>query len=66
MLRSDQYKYILYDAGENREQLIDLEKEPWEMKNFATNPAYREIIEEYRECFQSHRDMATNRALRWT
>ena len=54
MLRSERYKYVLYDDGEDREQLIDLEKEPGEMKNFAKEPAYQNILQEHREYFQSH------------
>ena len=58
MLRSERYKYVLYDAGENQEQLIDLKEEPGEMNNLATNPAYQNILKEHRECFQAHQNVA--------
>jgi len=62
MLRSERYKYVLYDVGKNREQLIDLENDPGEMKNLATNPTYQDILREHRECFQyHHQNMITNR-----
>ncbi len=52
-LRSERYKYILYDSGENREQLVDLEKDPGEMNNWATDSAYQDILKEHRGYFQS-------------
>ncbi|WP_113663219.1 sulfatase family protein [Pedobacter nanyangensis] len=33
-------KYIVYNQGEIREQLFDLSKDPWEMKNLAFDKAY--------------------------
>lgn len=66
MIRSERYKYLLYDAGKNREQLIDIEVDPGEMKNLATDAAYQEILKEHRDCFQSHQDIAKNRRLRWS
>lgn len=55
MIRSDRYKYILYDSGSDREQLMDLEKDPGEMKNMATDPAYKDILDEHRQCYRSVR-----------
>jgi len=55
MIRSDHYKYILYDSGDDREQLMDLEKDPGEMRNMATDPAYRDILDEHRQCYRSVR-----------
>ena len=50
MVRSARYKYNLYRGGEPREMLIDLEKDPGEMKNLA-------MIEEYRDVMEAHRGM---------
>jgi len=66
MLHSGHYKYVLYDAGENREQLINLEEEPGEMKNLATDQAYQNILREHRECFQTYQNSAINRKSRWS
>lgn len=41
------YKYIEYavDGKRNMTQLFDLEKDPWEMENLATEPEHRETCE---------------------
>jgi arylsulfatase A-like enzyme len=44
MIHSGRYKYMLYDSGENQEQLMDLEKDPGEMRSFAADPDYQEIL----------------------
>ena len=54
MIVTERYKYMLYDAGKNREQLIDLELDPGEMKNSALDPAYREILEKHRAMFRNY------------
>jgi len=35
LLRTDRYKYCVYDSGENRIQLIDLQEDPGELINLA-------------------------------
>lgn len=55
MVHGGRYKYILYDSGEHREQLMDLKKDPGEMKNMATDPAYRDILKEYRQHYESYK-----------
>ncbi len=37
------YKYIIYSAGENREQLFDLKNDPGEMHNLADQPHYASV-----------------------
>ncbi len=48
MIRTARYKYVVYEEGQRREQLIDLEKDPGEMKNLASDPQYRGILMEHR------------------
>jgi arylsulfatase A-like enzyme len=48
MLRSEKYKYIAYDEGEQRESLVDLEKDPGEMMNVATMPEFQGVLREHR------------------
>jgi len=48
MLRTDRFKYILYESGAHREQLIDLANDPGEMTNLAEDPQYREVLIEHR------------------
>lgn len=43
------YKYILYSWGKNREQLFDLESDPFEMNNLAGKELNSKLIDEYRQ-----------------
>jgi arylsulfatase A-like enzyme len=48
-LRSSRYKYSVWEAGERREMLIDMEKDPGEMKNLAADPAAAAVLADHRE-----------------
>ncbi|MCK5171845.1 MAG: sulfatase-like hydrolase/transferase [Planctomycetes bacterium] len=48
MLRSDRFKYCLYKSGTPRESLVDMKKDPGEMKNLASLPGYEKTLEEHR------------------
>ena len=45
MVRTDKYKLILYPQAKQI-QLFDIEKDPWEIKNLASNPANAKTIAE--------------------
>jgi len=45
---SKKYKYVLYNWGKNREQLFDLEKDPFEMNNLINSKKQQQIIDTYR------------------
>jgi choline-sulfatase len=49
MLRTDRYKYCVYVHGQNRESLVDLEKDPGETINLSRDPAHRETLLAMRE-----------------
>lgn len=49
MLRTARYKYTIYNKGECREQLFDMEKDPGEMNNLAI------IASEYQSILNQHR-----------
>ncbi len=49
MICSGRYKYCVYEKGLSREQLVDLEKDPGEMKNLAADPAYADILARHRQ-----------------
>ena len=49
MLRTSQYKYVLYDTGKNREQLYDMETDRGEMRNLAIEKKYTDILRQHRE-----------------
>ena len=48
MLRTDRFKYIVYESGSPREQLIDLKEDPGEMKNLASDAAYTDVLKRHR------------------
>jgi arylsulfatase A-like enzyme len=56
MVRTDRFKYSIYDLGNHRESLIDMQKDPYEMTNLARNPehqstlkVHQKILKEYAE-----------------
>lgn len=48
VLRTDDYKYVVYDRGQLKEQLVEMQHDPGEMKNLAIDPAYNEVLELHR------------------
>ncbi len=48
MVRTENYKYAVYDAGSRREQLYDMTNDPCEMKNAMKNEAVNEIVDKHR------------------
>jgi len=49
MLRTPRYKYVLYDKGQYREQLFDMENDRGEMRNLAVESSSSEILKAHRE-----------------
>jgi arylsulfatase A-like enzyme len=56
MLRTERYKYCIYDIGNHRESLIDMQKDPLEMTNLARSPEHkiallklRSLLKDYAE-----------------
>ncbi len=48
MLRTERFKYSVYDRGKYREQLHDMQNDRQEMHNLAADPNYREVLTEHR------------------
>lgn len=48
MLRTDRFKYCIYDSGGHCEQLTDMRNDPGEMKNLAENKDYRNVLNTHR------------------
>lgn len=48
MVRTDRYKYCIYNRGIRRESLIDMKNDPGEMNDLAANPKYRDVILKHR------------------
>lgn len=49
MICSGRYKYCVYAKGESLEHLVDLEKDPGEMKNVAADPEYADVLACHRQ-----------------
>jgi choline-sulfatase len=49
MLRTGRFKYCIYDSGGHREQLIDLKRDPGEMKNLARADGYKDVLDKHRQ-----------------
>jgi arylsulfatase A-like enzyme len=46
-LRTERYKYVYYPF--DRDELYDLETDPWELRNLADDPAYGNVLAELRD-----------------
>jgi arylsulfatase A-like enzyme len=49
MIRSQRFKYCVYDSGDNRESLVDLEKDSAEMQNLSNSQQYKRVLDEHRQ-----------------
>ena len=49
MVRTERYKYVLYDKGRHREQLFDMQTDRGEMRNLMMEKAYEEIAQQHRD-----------------
>lgn len=52
MVRTAQYKYVLYDKGRYREQLYDMTSDRLEMVNLAVESAYAPVLEQMRSALR--------------
>jgi len=48
MVRTARYKYAVYSWGENREQLFDMDRDPGELHNLASDPSSLGVLESHR------------------
>jgi arylsulfatase A-like enzyme len=48
MVRTARYKYCVYSKGNRRESLVDLQNDPGEMINLATNPKFHDVLLQHR------------------
>ena len=52
MIRSERFKYCVYDVGEARESLVDMTSDGGEMKNLASDPEYKDALARHRGYFR--------------
>ena len=48
MVRTDQFKYCVYEHGTRRESLVDMKNDSGEMNDLAADPGFREVILKHR------------------
>ena len=53
MVRTERYKYCIYDSVKNREQLVDFKNDPGEMKNLAGDENYKDILIKHRQLLKA-------------
>jgi arylsulfatase A-like enzyme len=49
MLRSEKYKYTTFSDPTSKESLVDLKKDPGEMRNLVDHPEYKKILQDHRK-----------------
>ncbi len=49
MVRSNSYKYCLFNHGKQREELFDMKKDRLEKENLAVKSQYKDILKKHRE-----------------
>jgi hypothetical protein len=49
MLRTERYKYTIYNKGGCREQLFDMEEDPGEMNNLAVDKEFHHELNRHRQ-----------------
>jgi arylsulfatase A-like enzyme len=53
IVRTQKYKYVLYDKGRYREQLFDMESDRGETRNLAVESSSADILEQHRKILRS-------------
>ncbi len=53
MVRTEQYKYVVYGWGAYREQLFDMENDPGEMVNLAVCSRYEGVLQHHRDLLRA-------------
>lgn len=53
MVRTERYKYVLYDKGRFREQLFDMQTDRGETRNLMMERAYAEVAQRHRDLLAS-------------
>lgn len=54
MVRTERFKYCVYSWGAQRESLIDMQADPGEMTDLATNPKYWDVMARHRQLLAAY------------
>lgn len=52
-VRTNRYKYVIYEKGRNREQLFDMSRDRGEMRNLAVEGRYAPVLAEHRHILEN-------------
>ena len=63
-LRTKQWRYTQWKFGESGVELYDLEKDPGEFTNQASNPEYSSVVESMKKQLHAKRDEAGYRTFK--
>jgi len=55
MIRTDKFKYYIFDKGKQPEMLIDMDNDPGEMVNLVGNKKYESDLTEHRKLLQQYK-----------
>jgi len=55
MIRTEDFKYYIFNQGRQPEMLIDMKNDPGEMENLVGNPDYEKVLEEHRRMFAKYK-----------
>lgn len=53
MVRSKRYKYVLYDKGNHREQLFDMQEDRGETRNLTMENTYNNELQKHRDILEN-------------
>ncbi len=48
MIRTEHFKYYIFDKGRQPEMLIDMDSDPGEMNNLVIDPAFKDVLSRHR------------------
>ena len=49
MIRSEKFKYCVYESADSKESLVDMENDPGEMRNLVDDPKFRDVLVKHRK-----------------
>jgi choline-sulfatase len=55
MIRTENYKYYIFNQGKQPEMLIDMKNDPGELQNLVGNPDYKKVLDEHRKIFAEYK-----------
>ena len=64
MVRTKDYKYVLYDTGRYREQLFDMNVDRGEMRNLAMEGKFKSVVRQHRAFLKQWMDLHPSKATR--